>query len=57
VSGEDTARLLKRCADRGALADRLEAEAVRLAEVGAISNAADHFIVAEGLRGRARVIP
>jgi len=57
VEQDETVRLLTRCADRAALADSLEAQAVRLAEDGRIAAAADHFIVAEGLRGRARVLP
>lgn len=57
MSAEKTQALLTRCADRVALANRLEETAVRLAEQGRIAAAADHFTVAAGLRGRARVIP
>lgn len=48
---------LTNAANRRALADRYEAEAVRLAEIGGADNiflAAAHFTVAEGLRGPAR---
>ena len=54
---EETEALLRRCASRVALADKIEITAVRLAESGNIAASADHFAVAAGLRGRARIIP
>lgn len=60
MSAEDTAALLKRAADRAALADQHEAEAVRLAaapDADSIARSAHHFVVAAGLRGRARFLP
>lgn len=53
----DVERHLTNAANRHALADHHEAEAVRLAETRDPSNvilAAAHFTVAAGLRGRAR---
>jgi hypothetical protein len=56
----ETAALLNRIAERGRLADRHEAEALRWAgnmDADSTARAAHHFIVAEGLRGRARGRP
>lgn len=56
---EETARLLTAAAERNVLADHHEREAVRFAAIGgaaATARAADHFIVAAGLRGRARFV-
>lgn len=54
---EAVARLLTTAADRLAMADHHEAEAVRLArgtDAESIARSAHHFTIAAGLRGRAR---
>ena len=54
---EAVARLLTMAADRLAMADRHEAEAVRLScgtDAESIARSAHHFTIAAGLRGRAR---
>lgn len=57
---DETRLLLERGARRLALANKHEARAVVLAERGdrdSMAEAADLFIVADALRGRARFIP
>lgn len=53
----DVAALLRNAAERREQADKHEAEAVRLSastDADSIARATHHFIIAAGLRGRAR---
>lgn len=57
MSTEETARLLNTAAERREMADRHEAEAVRLAyaeDADSVARSAHHFTIAAGLRGQAR---
>jgi hypothetical protein len=57
MTGDETARLLNTAAERRAMADRHEAEAVRLSyehDADSLARSAHHFTIAAGLRGQAR---